>query len=235
MLSRAGKRQHESGADTKAAFETLVERAVQGDRKALGLLCEEIAKGILFQLTYILGNQANVEDVSQEVLIRVCENIHGLRNPKAFKGWLARIIINEKNRYLAKHLKQGVSLNIDDYVEGMTEEKRDFIPHARAESEELHEIVMRIVSGLPMRQREVIMMYYYNDMSVTEIARGMDITTQSVSKHLALAREKLKRAMNTQPVAVGYAGAAGAIPEQRPAGGFAAAGAPELYPSHSVI
>ena len=206
MLNRLKKREPEREVETRAEYEALAEEASQGCKKALCKLCEKISKGVLFQLTYILGNQSNAEDVSQEVLIRVCMNIRSLRNPKAFKGWLARIIVNEKNRYLAKHMKQGGTSmrNIDDYLERIMEEDDDVIPHGHVENEELNKIVMEVISDLPMRQREAVMLRYYSDLSVTEVAESMNVTTQTVSKSLALAHEKLKRGLGDQEVAGDY-------------------------------
>jgi len=187
-----GKRLDEQHSGAQTQFEALVEKASKGDKDALCELCENVAKSILFQVTYILGRPDGVEDVSQEVLVRLCENIHTLRSPKAFRTWLSRIIINEKNRYLAKNIKQGEVFNIDDYLEEMSEESDDFIPQDYVESKELRQSVMQTIMALPMRQRETIIMHYYDGLSVTEIARTLETTTQSVSKNLAVARGKLK-------------------------------------------
>jgi len=214
MLDIARKHQPEEKVQMEQAeFEKLVERATRGDKKALCDLCEEIAKGVLFKMTCILGNQANVEDVSQEVLIRVCESIRNLRSPKAFRMWLSRIIVNEKNRYLAKTARRGVALNIDDYLENILEDNDVFLPQECVENEELRKTVMDIVAGLPMRQREAVMLHYYDGLSVTEVAEVMDITTQSVSKNLALAREKLRRELQHHSAATEYVGSTmGAVP-----------------------
>ena len=206
MLDRLKKREPVRDAENRAEYEALAEEASRGCKKALCKLCEKISKGVLFQLTYILGNQSNAEDVSQEVLIRVCMNIRSLRNPKAFKSWLARIIVNEKNRYLAKQMKQGsvAMKNIDDYLESIMEEDEDVIPHGHIENEELNKIVMEVISDLPMRQREAVMLRYYSDLSVTEVAESMNVTTQTVSKSLALAHEKLKRGLGDRSIAEDY-------------------------------
>ena len=179
--------------DESSELERLVLGASGGDQEALALLCAEISRSVLFQVTYMVGgDQSGVEDIAQEVLIRVCEKIHTLRNPKAFKGWLARIILNEKNRYLSRVSRIATVLSIDDYLETLLEDDTEGIPHEFAESEELREAMLQAVRGLPMRQREAIILHYYSGLSVTEVADAMEVTTQSVSKSLALAREKLR-------------------------------------------
>ena len=178
------------------AFEQLVEKATQGDADALCRLCEKISKGVIFQVTHILGGQANAEDVSQEVLIRVCENIEKLRSPKAFKVWLSRIIINEKNRYLAKNMKRAEVLNIEDYIESAVEDNENFLPQQCVENTEMRGAVMAIIEGLPKRQKEAVILHYYEGLSVGDIAETLEIKSQSVSKHLALAREKLRQELS---------------------------------------
>ena len=188
-----GKQLEGQHSDAQLQLEELVKRASEGDKDALCELCEKIAKSVLFQVTYILGRRDGVEDVAQEVLIRMCENIRNLRSPKAFKVWLVRIIINEKNRYLAKSMKLGDALNIDDHLEDLNEESVSFIPQDYVEDKELRQSVMQLIMDLPARQRETVIMHYYDGLSVTEISKILGVATQSVSKNLAIAREKLKQ------------------------------------------
>lgn len=207
MLGLTNKKNKTSNDGEQSALEALVAKAVRGDRNSLSDLCEEIARSVLLQMTYILGDKTEAEDVSQEVLIRVCENIRSLRNPKAFKGWLSRIMVNEKNRYLAKHLKFGPMSNIDDhleYLEGVAEEHAEFIPHKFVENEEMSRVIMGILSDLPMRQKEAVILHYYNDLSTTEVAEVMGVTTQSVSKALKIAREKLRNELKGKSIVSEY-------------------------------
>jgi len=209
MLSRTDKKQNNNENSAQPELEALVVKAVCGDRSALSELCEKIARSVLLQMTYILGNKTEAEDVSQEVLIRVCENIRALRNPKAFKGWLSRIMVNEKNRYLAKHMKLGAMSNIDDhldYLESTAEDNIEFIPHRFVENEEMSRIMMDILSDLPMRQKEAIILHYYNDLSITEVAEVMKVTTQSVSKTIKIAREKLRSELEGLSIISDYKG-----------------------------
>jgi len=179
-------------------LETLVRKAVRGEKAALSELCEQIAKSVLFRTTHILGNPTDGEDLAQEVLIRVCERIRDLREPKAFKVWLGKIISNESNRYLAKNAKVGAASNIDDYLETIVEEREYFIPQDCVENAESRNAVMDMISSLSMRQREAVMLHYYDCLSVTEVAEAMNVTKQSVSEYLAVSREKLKRELESK-------------------------------------
>ena len=197
MLNQIKKSKHENtDMDTQeknAAFDALVQTAISGDHDALCQLCEKIAKGVLYLTTYLVGNKTDAEDISQIILIRVFENIKSLREPKAFNGWLVRIISNESNRYLKSNMKFGVLLNIDDYLDNRVEVNEESLPHEYVENEEQRQAVIGVLSSLTERQKETVILHYYDGLSVTEVAEVMKISKQSVSEYLAVSRAKLKR------------------------------------------
>jgi len=200
------------GNSKNAEMEKTVKRAIRGDRDALFELCEKIAKSVLFRTTFILNNPSDAEDVSQEVLIRVCEKIHSLREPKAFKVWLGCIVTNEVRRCMTRKVKLGDILNIDDLIEVAMEVKDDFLPQEHAEIEESRETVMGIIKSLPVRQREAVILRYYDGLSVTEVAKVMNIAKQNASRYLALAFEKLRSKLKESAVSTGVLNNAIALP-----------------------
>ena len=175
------------------AYESVVQEAIQGDREALCKLCEKIAKSVLYLVTHLSNNATDAEDISQLILIRVCENIKSLREPKAFNAWLVRIISNETNRFLRNKSKFGILLCIDDYLDNNIEVKEEFLPQEHLENIESRDAVSEVLSSISERQREAILLHYYDGLSVTEVAQVMKITKQSVSEYLAISREKLRR------------------------------------------
>ena len=170
-----------------------VSNAIKGEKGALQTLCEKIARDVLFRATFICGNQTDAEDISQEALIRVCTNIHKLRNPIYFRRWLSRIVLNEARRHFEKNSKQKLMLCIDDYSEYIAEDRQNVLPHENAETNEQKDVVMEIISILPIRQREAILLHYYDEMNVTEVARLMGTSKANVSQCLNHARKNLKK------------------------------------------
>ena len=173
-------------------IELLVEKAIRGDAGALSELCEIMAESILLQVAFILSDFAEAEDVAQNVLVCVCRNIHRLKSPKAFKVWLSRIIINKKNDYLREKKKRDTLINTDDFFENIPDDNPSFFPQECVEAGELRSALTETIFQLPTRQCKSTILHYYCDMSVTEIAQVMGVTSQSISKHLAIARGKLK-------------------------------------------
>ena len=183
-------------ADVKAGkvdIEQLVIRSKGGDRNAMISLCWSIARGVLFRVSRYLSNPMDAEDVSQEILIRVCEKIHTLKEPKAFQGWLNTMIINETRNYVTKSSKRSSIINLEEYAESSNDEDEELLPDDYAVKEEDRKAVMEIIDSLPSRQKEVIILCYYDNMSVNEIASIMNVSQPAVSRYLKLAREKIRK------------------------------------------
>ncbi len=188
-----GQETQEEQDKAAAQIEKLAEKAMGGNREALLSLCHAVAKSVLFRVMRRINNPNDAEDAAQEVLMRMCENIRSLRNSKAFRGWLNSIIINETNRYLAKNNKHSNVLNIDDYADEQLEANGQFLPDEYAVREDERREVMAIVDRLPNRQLEAVMLHYYEGMTLTQTARVMDVTKQSVARYLKLARDKIRK------------------------------------------
>jgi len=173
----------------------VLEKAIIGDKDAICLLCEKIAKGVLFRCKYIMaykGRQQDAEDITQEVLLRVSEKIHTLREPAAFWGWLATIISNEVKQFIIKNAKRGITVDINDYEALLEDDSKLSSPESVVEEKEISSAVYKIILTLPLRQREAVMYHYYDELSVTDVAKSMDISHQNVSKYLMRARERIK-------------------------------------------
>ena len=177
----------------------LAEQAKRGDRESLVSLCSAIARGVLFRTMYFIRNRMDAEDAAQEVLIRVCEKIHGLNDPKAFSGWLNSIVENETKRYLTKNAKHSSVINMDDYLDADIEEDDEvFLPDEYTIKEDDSKAVMEIIDKLPEQQRKVIFLHYYEGMKVTETAQAMDISQSTASHYLKLAQEKIRSEIQIQ-------------------------------------
>ena len=185
-----------------AAFEKLVRKAVRGNKDALYSLCRAIALRVLFRAEYVLRNRADAEDAAQEIMIRVCEKIHELKKPEAFYAWLNSIIMNETRRIMRKNSKQDAVLNISDHLDVLEEDEK-LEPLEYTIREEDRKLVMEIVGRLPERQRQAIVLYYYEGFNVTQTAEIMEISHSNVSRYLKLARDKVKKELEHEESTLG--------------------------------
>ena len=192
------------GKEDRAALEQLVASAMEGEKEALANLCQAIAKGVLFRASYIMRERMDAEDAAQETLIRVCRNIHNLSDPKAFGAWLDRIIINETRRVAAKNSRHDNVISLSEYMDNVQEENEEdnveLMPLEFTVREEYRRIVNEIIDTLPNRQREAVLLHYFDGLNVTETANAMEITKGKSSYYIKLACEKVKSELSKRAV-----------------------------------
>ena len=181
-----------------AIIKKLAAKAMRGDNKSLEELCKTIAQSVMFRAMRRLPEKMDAEDATQEILMRVCENIGNLKEPKAFGGWLNAIINNEINRQLERNIKRrAVIIDIDEHLVSTTvaDGNEDNLPYERAIKKEVRRKVLSIIDKLPERQHEAVMLHYYEGMSITEAAKAMNITKPTICRYLEIAREKINYAL----------------------------------------
>jgi len=177
----------------------LVGRAIEGDKDALEELCDSISKGVFYRVRYGLDNPEDAEDISQEVLLCVCRKIRTLRAPEAFRTWLGKIILNETSNFRRKRSNRENILNIEDYSEILKDEREELVPSDYIENEETRKAIIQAISKLPARQRHSVLFYYYDGMSIKEIADSMGLAYTSVSTHLIRARAAIGAELKKKP------------------------------------
>ncbi|ADY55464.1 RNA polymerase, sigma-24 subunit, ECF subfamily [Syntrophobotulus glycolicus DSM 8271] len=156
-------------AGDKAAFCTLID----GHRLAL----YRVARGIL-------DSDFDAADAIQETVISAYTHIGALNKDEYFKTWLIRILINECKKILRKS-RQTI------FMETVTDQAvLDHYPSDNAASD--------FVNRLDWELRQVIVLYYYEDFRVSEIARILRIPQGTVKSRLARARGKLLNLMSVK-------------------------------------
>ena len=146
----------------------------------------------------ILKNSADAEDALQMTFINAWKNLSRLDNPSAFSTWLQRIAVNQCNSML-RNRRPAASMD-DEGEDGevMQLESDLMLPHQYAERDDLSRRLQKIISELSDVQRETVMLFYFNDMTIEEIAVIMDCSEGTVKSRLYLARKALKTEIEEQ-------------------------------------
>jgi len=141
----------------------------------------------VFRYAYRLtGSATAADDVAQEVFLRVFRNLHQLRDAGAAKGWLLVITRNEFARWCKKFAPKP-SLETLDAAEEPAE------PESVAVDRE--EWVQQSLEQLPLDYRTVVMMFYFEQLSYTEIAQQLQIPLGTVMSRLNRGKSHLKKAL----------------------------------------
>lgn len=150
-------------------------------RERFRKLCTEDAYRAAWRYACRLSaSREDAEDLLQEALVRALMRIHQLREPSLFKGWLFRIV---RTRYIdirrqARTKPPVFSNQVDN-----------------ASVHELNasaELVREALTKLPAAQRETLMLFHYDELSLAETAQVLNITIGAVKQRLGRARAALK-------------------------------------------
>lgn len=135
---------------------------------------------MLYRIAYIhLGDTYSSEDILQDVFVTLYSNAPKFKTEEHRKAWLIRVTHNKCINYLKK-----ASFNSSD-VDDLQ------IP-AQADDDDTRIDILQQIFALPTRYKTVVILYYYNDYSVEEIAKILKISKSAVKMRLKRSRELLK-------------------------------------------
>ena len=148
-------------------------------------LVEEHQLALLRLCFAYLHDRALAEDAVQETFLKAYRKLDQFRGNASMKTWLSAIAINccrdmSRGSWF-RHIDRSIT------IEQLPERAEETKPEEDAVSVE--------VMNLPIRLREVVLLYYFEDMNTTEIAETLRISQQAVSGRLMRARAKLRKAL----------------------------------------
>ena len=160
--------------------ENIVRRMIDGDMEAFGTLMERYEKPALRAAWLISGNAADSEDIVQETFTACYLNRKKLREPAAFKTWFYRILTRSAWKICKKTGRECPEV-LETCI--MKEEER---------------ILFEAVEKLPPKQKTVLILYYYNDLPIREIAKVCGVFEGTVKSRLYHAKEQLKKVLTQE-------------------------------------
>lgn len=168
-----------------------------GEERGYGFLYEKTYKSKYYLALQYMKNEEEAEDVLQEAYIKAFSKLDTLENPEAFQGWLGMIVANTAKNMLAKKRPLLFSdLAVDD--EGETFEYQiedddlEVQPELSYTRQETKELVHELIDSLSEEQRLCILMFHIEGISISEIARTMDCSENTVKSRLNYGRKNLR-------------------------------------------
>ena len=168
--------------------EDLARSIQRGEPAALNILVERHHSpllGYLYRMTG--GNRALAEDLTQEAFLRALRGIDRYTHPRPFKAWLYAIAANVAR----DHFKSADNRRTDSMAENF-DAPADVALDANLVAAEEAQSVARALGALPDHQREAVVLRYYQDLSLPEIADALGIPVGTVKSRLSLGLKKMK-------------------------------------------
>ena len=171
----------------------LVLSAKNGNKKAFDKLYKLTSNDVWFTCVSLLKDEENAKDIMQETYITAFLKLDTLKDEEKFCGWLTAIATNKsKNK-----LKGKVEYQIDDEVL-ITEAETDelMLPEEYITKTEKRKVLLQIMEDtLSFNQYQTVLMFYFDEMSISEIAQGLEISEGTVKSRLNSSRAKMKTAV----------------------------------------
>ena len=180
-----------------AAQETeWIKRAQAGDREAFGQLAEQYKKRVFSMVFHLLHRSEEVEDVAQDIFLKVFRTIGSYNYRASFGTWLNRVTVNHCYDYLRRIRASRVS-----YFGELSDEQRRQIESGterRGESSSgserrvvARDLVAKLLERAPADDRVVLALKELQDLSVEEIADTLKLKPSTVKVRLHRARKRM--------------------------------------------
>lgn len=184
---------------TKAVYDyKLVQAALNhGNQKAYAELLHRYRESVYFMMLKMVGNKDDADDLTIEAFGRAFKRLHQYTPNFAFSTWLFKIASNNAIDHLRKK-KQGDALSLDTkYVNDEGQELSQNIKAGTLDPEENYmkkqkiKMLNDVVDKLKPKYKELVVMFYYQEMSHEEISQKLNLPIGTIKAQLFRAREFL--------------------------------------------
>lgn len=169
-----------------------VEKAKQGDQQAKEVLYIETCQHMFFLAKSIVKSDEEAMDIIHDSYICVFQKLDNIKNAAGFKSYLRTTVANRCKNYLRKKKPLYLSDMTEDGTELELEDTDGVIPGELVGNEDVIECVRRVVESLPEEQRMCVILRYYDEMSLQEIADTLEISLGTVKSRLSRANKKMR-------------------------------------------
>lgn len=172
----------------------LVEKIKKGDNKSFEKLYKLTEREVWFTCISFLKNETTAQDIMQETYITAFLKIQSLEKSSQIRSWLNRIAVNKCKNYLKG--KGEIQLDYEIFENQAIVDERISIPEEYISDKAKREIILSIMQEvLSDVQYQTVIMHYFNEMTVDEIAEVFECSRGTVLSRLNYSRAKMKTAI----------------------------------------
>ena len=178
-----------------------VKRFRRGDRDAFTGIYSLTYSSVYWQIFYMVKDEKQAEDLAQETFIKAYCHMESLESPESFPVWLKRIAARTAIDWMRSTSSGEIPASEaepSEYREALLEssfeeEKNYPSPEAAYDRKESQQLIRQIIDTLTENQRTAILLFYYGDMKIREIADVMDVSESTVKSFLHYGRSNIKK------------------------------------------
>lgn len=152
--------------------EQLVKAAQRGNENAFAELLKPMENKLYAMAFSTVGNRHDAEDAWQNAVLKAWQQIRSLRNPLFFRSWITRILLNEATAILRKRARNPIP-SVD-------------LPEETTHQPDVEQflVVQKMLQLLPKEQRQALILRFWADMPLAEIALTLDVPLSTAKTRL---------------------------------------------------
>ena len=176
----------------------LIRRSRERDLDAQEELVRTAQSRVYYHCKKMLKHEETAWDATQDVLLTMITSLDQLQEPAAFWGWVDGITADRCKHLLSTSHKER-QLPEDEEGSALLESVEDLeetlAPDKGLDNEETRRMILGLVDALPPEQRMTVLFYYYDEMTVKQIAETMDTSEDTVKSRLNDARRSIEESI----------------------------------------
>lgn len=169
----------------------LIEEIQAGNSEAFARLYHEFHTAFFYMAYKLTNNEADAHDAVQDTFIKIQKSIKDLKNPNVAIVWMKKILFNRcKNMFRNNrdiYVAESALLAME-----VEEESDDALPETFVQKQWDRDIILRLLAKVPYLYREVLILKYYDDAKMSEIAKVLGIPEGTVKSRLRTGKKLLK-------------------------------------------
>lgn len=168
-----------------------IDKTINGDTRAFGVLVDRYKHMVFTLAMKIVKNKEEAEEVSQDVFIKVYQVLNTFKGGSKFSTWVYRITYNKSLDYLKKRGRSLQTSSLDDGVEYLLKVTESVLDDL--EANERKNTIKEAMKELASDDSVVLTLYYFEEMSLKEISKVMDLAIDTVKVRLFRSRKRLAK------------------------------------------
>jgi len=173
----------------------LVKQSKEGNREAFSQLVEKYRQKVFQTSMGFLHNVDDAEDLTQEIFLKVWYSIRSFDQRSSFSTWLYRIAVNRAVNQVRKNkIRSFIGLNNEIKDSNFTTENAE----TQLENQEKKIQIKKAIDQLKTNQRKAFVLFYYQELSMKEVASVMKTSPKAAESLVFRARKKLQTILSRQ-------------------------------------
>src|ERR1700676_4874603 len=168
----------------------LIKLALAGQNECFMVLANRYLPSVRRRIASIVPNTTDVDDLLQEVLLKVWRHLSTFRSQSSFRTWMTRVAINEALQSYRRERRRPICQALADFDTFASSNESPLQSLTRAETTQ---VVRKAVVDLPAKYRQVLILREFEQLSVGEIAQSLHSSIPAVKNNIFRARYILQR------------------------------------------